>query len=423
LKLYEIGCAQKYKPDVVKKLKENDGIILTLDAMEPLKGEPSVYLARDYGADITLGAKQLPNKKVETITNWLLEVKKRIDAELGVPIRAIVIDAQKELVKGAEIVFPGVLIITCEFHFYTLILKEPMTADSHLLTTIRSMLRNLGDIKAFKARYTNQEKRFEETKLSEDILEVVYALSNWTRKPRDPEFSGLVLRERIEDIECFIQEVLIETDSQILTTVERKVLIRLSKHVGECLVSTEDVAAGLKRVKMQVESIVSILDAENESKEEGIKRLAALADDIAKPASGETCEKFEKEFSKALSKFVKARGERLFNHRVVEGAPRTNNQHELEHMHRKHDLRRTIGHAAASYYLLQHGERLFFVKSNETRENIKTILTSMNIFDAQKIIDLERKSRGALSIIIHVTDKWNSRLAVLREKFSKLREQ
>src|SRR5271157_1430554 len=40
LKTYEIGCSQKYKPDVIKKLKENNGIIMTLDAMEPLKGEP-----------------------------------------------------------------------------------------------------------------------------------------------------------------------------------------------------------------------------------------------------------------------------------------------------------------------------------------------------------------------------------------------
>jgi hypothetical protein len=421
LKTYEIGCSQKYKPEVIKKLKEKDGIIMTLDAMEPLKGEPSVYLARDYNADVTLGSKQLPNRKVETIKNWLLGIKKRIDTELGVPIRAIVIDAQKELVKAAECVFPGVLIITCEFHFYTLILKSPMNADSHLLTIIRSMLRSLGDIKAFKAHHQDQAKNAEPTKLCEDILEVIFALSNWTRKPRDPEFSGLALRDRVEDIQTFIRDVLVETSSTILTDAERKVLTRVSKHVDECLASTKNAARGLERVKKHVDSIVSILDADSESKEVGLQRLRTLAGDVAKDVSENKRMKFEKEFANAFSKFVETRGERLFNHRLVPGAPRTNNRHELEHMHRKHDLRRTIGHAAASYYLLQHGERLFFVKPKESRENIKAILQTMDVTEARKIIASERKSRASLSIIMHVPDKWNGKMAALREKLSNLK--
>nr|MDO8113193.1 hypothetical protein [Candidatus Sigynarchaeota archaeon] len=41
------------------KTKDEGGIILTIDAMEPLKGEPSVYMARDELTNTTLGAKQL----------------------------------------------------------------------------------------------------------------------------------------------------------------------------------------------------------------------------------------------------------------------------------------------------------------------------------------------------------------------------
>ena len=67
LKRYEIGCSQKYKPEAVEKLKASGGIMFTIDAMEPLKGEPAVYTARDEITNITLGAKQLPNKKVATI--------------------------------------------------------------------------------------------------------------------------------------------------------------------------------------------------------------------------------------------------------------------------------------------------------------------------------------------------------------------
>jgi len=421
LKRYEIGCSQKYKPEVVEKLKGNGGIILTIDAMEPLKGEPSVYMARDELCNITLGAKQLPNKKVTTIEKFLQDVKKRIDAELGVPVIGIMSDAQKEIVKAAEQVFPGVPLYTCEYHFYKLVLKAPMEADSHVMTTIRAILRNLTDIKAYKARDMAQAKTTTESSLCDDILEILYALSNWTKKPRDPCFSGLELRGRIVDVLSLVHDVQAEAGTPILTKGEEKVIIRVKEGLASCIAKTKRAAPGLERVKEHLKVIVSILDAENESKDVGLQRLRSFADDIAKAASEMKCTKIEQMFIKALGKFVKTKGERLFNHRLVKGAPRTNNHHELAHMHVKHELRRTIGHAAASYYLLQHGERLVFVNPDESREEIKTILQSMDHVAAQKIIVAERKSRTSISIIMHVVDKWKEKMRTLRDKLAGLK--
>jgi hypothetical protein len=421
LKRYEIGCSQKYKPEVVEKLKGNGGIILTIDAMEPLKGEPSVYMARDELTNTTLGAKQLPNKKVTTIEKFLQDVNKRIDAELGVPVIGIMSDAQKEIVKAAENVFPGVPLYTCEYHFYKLVLKAPMEADSHVMTTIRTILRNMTDIKAYKARDMSKAKSTIESSLCDDIIEVLYALSNWTKKPRDPCFSGLELRSRIVDVLSLVRDVQAEAGALVLTDGEGKILARVKKGLDSCIAKTKHAAPGLERIKEHLKVIVSIFDAETESKEKGLQRLRSFADDLAKASSEKKGTKFEQMFIKALGKFVATKGERLFNHRLVKGAPRTNNHHELEHMHVKHEIRRTIGHAAASYYLLQHGERLFFVNPDESRDGIKKILQNMDNLAARNIIAAERKSRTSISIIMHVVDKWKEKMRTLRDKLANLK--
>ena len=35
LKVYEIGCSEKYKPEIVEKIKKIGGVLLTIDGMRP----------------------------------------------------------------------------------------------------------------------------------------------------------------------------------------------------------------------------------------------------------------------------------------------------------------------------------------------------------------------------------------------------
>nr|MDO8087474.1 hypothetical protein [Candidatus Sigynarchaeum springense] len=104
----------------------------------------------------------------------------------------------------------------------------------------------------------------------------------------------------------------------------------------------------------------------------------AFKDDLVKATQAMKTTEPERLFVETLDKHVETKGERLFAHRLVKGAPRTNNNHELELLRVKHLFRRTIGHAAASYYLLVHGANLVFVKPDEDREKIMEILTTMD---------------------------------------------
>jgi len=421
LRLYEIGCSQKYKPEIVEKIKANRGIILTIDAMEPLKGEPAVYMGRDEISGLVIHAKQLRNKKELTIEKFLLDVKIRVETALKVPVLGIVCDAQKEIVHMVEKVFPGIPICLCDYHFYKLVLKAPLEADSGLLTKIRSLLRNISVLKDYKSREVASTKTGNELGLVDDILDTLVALSNWTRKPRDPCFTGLELRSRVVDMLGVIREVHSEAGNGILSSKEEKTIKRLEEILDACIAKTRHVASGLERVKEYLAVIVSILDADNESKEGGMRRMEAFKVELEQKVGGSKNTKFEKEFAKAFGKYVDTKGERLFNYRMVKGAPKTNNHHELKHMAVKHQLRRTIGHSAASYYLLMHGECMVFVNPDESLENIKVILRDMDVEAAKKIIASERKPRTATSIIMHVADKWKEKMARLRAKLAKLK--
>jgi len=421
VKLYEVGCSQKYKPEMVEKIKRNGGIILTVDAMEPLKGEPPIYMARDELTGLKLGAEQLPNKKEATIEKFHRDVKMRIETELGVDVIGIMSDAEKEQVASLMKVFPGVPLFSCEYHFYQNVLKAPLEADSHVVTTIRAMLRNLGDVKAYKANEPAKRNKNEETSLTDEVLDTLLALSNWTRKPRDPAFSGLELHGRLIDVLGIVREMFVEIGADIFMKQEEKIISRLKKYIEKCAATTCRAAAGLTRIKGHLERIMLILDADDEPADVGLERLRMLQESLVKSSTEMKLTKFELLFIEELGKYIETKGERLFTHRLLKKAPRTNNKHELEHLKVKHLLRRTIGHAAASYYLLVHGAHLVFVNPEEKLDNIKKILRTMDVESAKQVIAAEKRSRTTTSIIMHVRDKWKEKVAGLHAKLLNLK--
>ncbi len=143
LKIYEFGCASKYRPEYLEKVRVNGGVLLTLDGMLPLKGKQGLYTARDYYTGLPLGARKIARQDEDAIAAFLEGVKARVEAELGVKVVAIISDALPAQRIAIERVFPGVPHCLCHYHFYNLVLQAPRALDSNLTTAIRSALRKL----------------------------------------------------------------------------------------------------------------------------------------------------------------------------------------------------------------------------------------------------------------------------------------
>lgn len=423
LKMYEIGCQYKYKQEYVTDSRAYGGVILTIDGMDPLKGERGLYVARDHRTGLVLGSRLLPNQKQATIEDFLRAVKCRIEAELGVKVLAVISDALPSQRLAIENVFPEAKHCLCHYHFFNLVLLSPKQADSHLVTQIRSALRDIHEIKQYKAHLDdNSPQNFEHAFLV-DVLNILLALSNWTRKPKDPCFTGLELWNRLNDVAKAIIEAKSLIGSGFFSEREEKMIDRIHDKLSDCIVAQQVLVQDLMRVKNHLKDLQDILADDSTSADIGLNRLRLFRDRMTKRKNANDIMKIESNFCEALVKFVNTKGELLLNYKRVEGAPRTNNDHEIFYKQLKHLLRKVIGFGAASSFLLGHGERIVYVKIDESTENIRKIFTNTDLIKARELIATERKSRDLIQYIMHYEDKWNERMEKLRQMLHGLREQ
>ena len=121
-------------------------------------------------------------------------------------------------------------------------------------------------------------------------------------------------------------------------------------------------------------------------------------------------------------KYVKTKGDLLFNYKDVAGAPRTNNAHELQYKQLKHLLRKVIGFSAANSYLVAHGERIVFVEPGESREGNVEIFRTMDHARARGLIASDRKPRDSLCFVMQDATRWEGLMSDLRAKLEILRK-
>jgi hypothetical protein len=273
LKTYEIGCAKKYGPWYIEKIKAFGGVILTIDGMNPLKGHDVLYVAYDYTTGLTLGSRILRNQKEETIIKFLQEIKIRIDKELNVKILGIITDALVAQRKAIEVVFPGIPHCLCHFHFYKLVLDEPKKADSRLVTAIRSFLRGMYDVKKLRETQglvTQDEPR---GNFVVHVVEALFTLSNWSRKPKDPCFTGLELYNRVKNIDTLLAKASDNMNKDIISDNDVRIIGRLHEKLTECFAENVALVDDLEQIKVHLGVIKDVLSNVESSETEGLQSL------------------------------------------------------------------------------------------------------------------------------------------------------
>lgn len=423
LKIYEIGCAERFKPEYIENIKKFGGIILTIDGMAPLKGKKSLYVAYDHRTGLALGSRLLTTQKREMIAEFLEAVKKRIEEELKVPVLAIISDALVSQRQAVEDVFPDVPHCLCHYHFFELVLKGAKGEDSKITTSIRQALRGAYDLKKYKIERADKGKEAASKGFLGSILETLYQLSNWNRRPKDPCFTGLELFGRIQEMILLLTDASSDIGKDVFTKFEERKIQRLLNVLDGCIVENGSRATELERIKEHLETMSKILGEIDGTKEESLQDLRRFRDKLRRHKNESNCGEIERKFIEEFMKFVRTKGEQLFNYKLVDDAPRTNNSHELRYKQLKHLIRRIIGFSAAKSYLLSHGERIVYVNPSESFDVIVEILLNMDHGKARKDIIEGREPRDALHNIIHDAVGWKRQIEHLRSKLQDLRER
>jgi hypothetical protein len=142
LYLFEAYCtllraASEAKDDVewLSQVEKNGGIIVSVDGIQPEKGNETVYLVRDALTGRMLAAENVMSSETAVMKTLLSPV-----AALNVKVLGTITDAQESELMAVEQLWPEVPHQVCQFHALRDASKPAFEADRKVKTAMRKQL-------------------------------------------------------------------------------------------------------------------------------------------------------------------------------------------------------------------------------------------------------------------------------------------
>src|SRR5436853_1703048 len=142
LYLFEAYCtllraSSEAKDDVewLAQVKKNGGIIVSVDGIQPEKGNETVYLVRDALTGRVLAAENVTSSETAVMKALLAPV-----VALGVKVLGTITDAQESELLAVKEMWPHVPHQVCQFHALRDASKPAFEADRKVKTAMRKQL-------------------------------------------------------------------------------------------------------------------------------------------------------------------------------------------------------------------------------------------------------------------------------------------
>lgn len=136
-------AARQQDAEVVASAYEGvEGLVLSIDGLQPEKGHETLYVVRELRAKRVWFAEPLLSSGAEEVRRLLRQARDWA-AQLGLPVQLWLSDKQDAFVTGIAAEFPGVAHRYCSNHFLRDLAKPMLEADSHAKVRLRSKVRGL----------------------------------------------------------------------------------------------------------------------------------------------------------------------------------------------------------------------------------------------------------------------------------------
>jgi hypothetical protein len=233
----------KDNPELLRTLRAQGGIVLSIDGVQPEKGNEILYLLRDVRTGQVLTARNLLSSTTGAIEELLREV-----VALGIPIVGVISDKQHSFVAALASVLPDVPHQLCQFHYLRDLAAPLADADRELTKEIKQQTRGIGALERELIGSDDENAQL----TSEYCLAVRTVVRESGCYPLDPP--GVKLYEKLTEIHSSVQRCLDEHTTPALE--------RLATYLRPLVETLQAPALALVAAFLWVRELTSLLGEE-----------------------------------------------------------------------------------------------------------------------------------------------------------------
>jgi len=199
------ACSEaKDDKDWLGQVKENGGIIVSVDGIQPDRGNETIYLVRDTLSGRVLVAENVLSSETEVMKALLTPI-----TTLGVKVLGTITDAQESELRAVEQLWPEVPHQVCQFHVLREASRPAFEVDRKLKTTLRKRVGEKVRVVRRQLRHDLQHAEASEAEQLEALDE--YALGMQTALNRDGilpfEYPGVQAGEDLDALAESLQRL------------------------------------------------------------------------------------------------------------------------------------------------------------------------------------------------------------------------
>jgi hypothetical protein len=397
-----LACHERRHLDELKRVSASTGLVLSLDGLMPVGGEPQLWVVRELQTGRTLRSGWLLRQDETAFVEFLQPI-----ADLGLPGTALVSDKQTALVPAVTRVFPHSVHGFCQVHYFKNAAEPVADADEAMKKVLRQEVRaDLGELlrpqtlentgvltvtgmvpspvesplptdpaEPLVAPASATTPVAERERIVQDILQRVRYLL--TLKGRPPfRLAGVETYERLLEVKRYVAQLVRHDPEPRLVQVLHG--LRRALNVMRC-----DYAE-IRQAADWLEQLSTILDPDGTPARSGAEVQAewqAYLDQII--AESQSTSRLL-EFGAKIVKVSKSYAPGLFHTYDVPGLPRTNNDRESEFRDVTRRLLSTTGQVAAAKRLLLREGAWELIPSLPSLSKTLTAISHVDAHDLQQ---------------------------------------
>jgi len=166
LTLLRASVTEQIRLELEHVVKENKGIMLSMDGVQPEKGNETLYVVREVFSGTILAAQNLKSGSASELKTLLQPIK-----DLGFPVIGLVSDGQHSIRLAMADLWPNAPYQYCQYHYLKDIAKPVVDADRKLKTGIKKTLRGIREIEK-----QVEKEASDEAEITKDYLAAVRSI-------------------------------------------------------------------------------------------------------------------------------------------------------------------------------------------------------------------------------------------------------